>query len=162
MPAFILRNLNSVVAHEVTLKWKSEVSGIEDLSKSSSRLSKYDFSPGKILIHAPQDAKVASFIFYTSQSEEIKIPSIAKEAQVHLPLSLYPFAALYLAAKMPEKVGAMSEPFIFFVSIAWNFPVGAKEQDYRVKIMAINSKPSGITAGPEIAGFLNLEIERVN
>ncbi len=166
MPAFILRNLNCVVAHEVTIKWKSEVSGIEELAKSSSRLSKYriDFSQDGILLYAPQGTPVANWLYHTNtrQLEEVKISSIAREVEAYLPMSLYPFAALYLVAKMPEQVGAITEPFIFFVSVAWNFPAGAKEQDYRVKVMAINSKPSGITRGPEISGFLSFEIDRVN
>jgi hypothetical protein len=114
------------------------------------------------MLYPSEGSKAPAFLYYTKQSEELKIPSIAREVDTPLPMSLYPFAALYLVAKIPDRVGGISEPFIFFVSVGWNFPVGAKEHEYRVKVMATNSRPSGISTGPEVAGFLNFEIERVN
>jgi hypothetical protein len=44
-PAFILKKLNSVIAYDVTVTWKSEISGVANLVKASPRLAKQKIRP---------------------------------------------------------------------------------------------------------------------
>jgi hypothetical protein len=169
MPSLIVRNSSPTPAQDATIVWKPEVFGVKELVKSSDRFRDHNivFSDDRVVLHqrregSTEPATVPSFLYYTKVPENGYFPIIAKSIDAYLPSSLFPDMALYLIAKMPEKVGDRSEPYVFSVSISWNVPDGGKQQDYRVKVTATNSRPSGIVGGPEIVGFLNFDVERVN
>jgi len=91
---------------------------------------------------------------------EYKIPFVARNSDLYLPLGIYPILSLFIAAKMPDELGAKTEPFPLRIDVSWNVPDGGEPQRFDVKIRGINTKPSGISASPEVIGYLDFEVSK--
>jgi len=162
-PAFILKKLNSVIAYDVTVTWKSEISGVANLVKASPRLAKqkFDLTDEKLVLYAASGVPVANFIYYLAPTPTQNIAIVAKDAEAYLPIQIWPLAALYLIDKMPDKVAETTEPFVFHVTVAWKVPEEGAKLEFRVRMTATNTKPSGVTS-PEVAAVLNFSVEKLN
>src|SRR6266576_6954176 len=110
-PAFVLHNSSSVAAADVIVKWQAEISGIKELAKVG-RLAKYDIRfPDEFTLDlvSSGSAPVPNFRYYPNPYLEMKLPFVARNADLFLPLNIYPILALFIAAKMPDQLGAKIE-----------------------------------------------------
>ena len=163
-PVFVLRNLTNTVAYRVVATWKSETSfNIEEEVRGSPKLSKAKFVIEQTLINiiATSDTGPrANFVYYVDDAPKQIISVIAKEEELYFPIQLWPFAAIYLAARIPDAIGETSPPFIARLSLDWETANGKRHRAYRVKITATNAK--GTTSDmPLVDAFLNFTIEEI-
>ena len=159
-PAFILHNSSRTAAAEVVIKWDAEISNIKELAKVG-HLSKYDIRfPDEftmLLFGAPP---VPNFQYNPNRHAEYKFQFVARDAELFLPIGIYPILGLFIAANMPNELGAKTEPFPISIEVSWNFPDGGQPQRFAVKIRGVNTKPAGITSPPEVNGYLDFEISK--
>jgi hypothetical protein len=100
-------------------------------------------------------------MYYLAPTATQSFALLAKEAEIYLPIQLWPLAGLYFVNEMPDKVGATTPPYLFFVSVTWKVPEGNNKLDYRVKMTATNSKRTNV-ATPYIVSRLNFSVEKIN
>jgi hypothetical protein len=159
-PTFILRNDSENIAYDVSVRWKSEISGVPELVKNSKRLADrtIQITDSQIDIVAPLGAAVPNWTYPLQLPLEQRISLLAKEAEIYMPVSLYPLMALYFVDKLPSETGAKAGPYIFTVSIEWAKPSAGKPQSYRVKAFLTNTASN---QDSKISGVFNFEIERL-
>lgn len=163
-PAFILRNRTNTVAYRISATWKSETA--MDLKKeveSQTKLAfgKFIIGDTNVIIMRPKaDVPLANYQYYLDDSPKQTIPVIAKEEEVYFPMQLWPLAAIYLTARMPDKIGETTPPFVARVTLDWETSEGKRQRAYRVKISATNAKASSSNP-PVIDAYLNFSLEEI-
>jgi hypothetical protein len=142
------------------VRWKSEISGVPELVKNSKRLADrtIQITNSQIDIVAPPGAAVPNWTYPLQLPLEQRISLLAEEAEIYMPVSLYPLMALYFVDKLPSETGAKAGPYIFTVSIEWAKPSAGKPQSYRVKAFLTNTASD---QDSKISGVFNFEIERL-
>ncbi len=163
-PAFILRNRTNTVAYRVSAVWKSETSlNIKEEVTASPKLSVAQFAASDIRLDIIANAASgprANFVYYLKESPKQTMEVVAKEADVFFPQELWPLAAIYLAARIPDKIGETSAPFVARVTLNWETSEGKRQRAYRVKITATNAKGTA-AAFPIVDAFLNFSLEEI-
>jgi hypothetical protein len=144
--------------------WKSETSlNAEEEVRASPKLSKARFvlsATSLDVISTASTGPRANYIYYLDDAPKQIISVIAKEEEVYFPPQLWPLAAIYLVARIPDSIGETSPPFIARVTLDWETSDGKRQRAYRVKISATNSK--GATSEmPFVDAFLNFTIEEI-
>jgi hypothetical protein len=159
-PTFILHNSSSVAAADVTVTWQAQISGIKELAKVG-RLEKHDIKfPDDYTLDLIGSSPVPNFRYYLNSHFEQKIPFVARDADLFMPINIYPILGLFITANMPDELGGKTEALPLQIDVAWNVPDGGEPKHFHVKIRGINTKPSGLTAPPEVLGYLEFEIEK--
>ena len=144
-PDLILHNASKVAAADVIVTWQAEIFGIKELAKIG-RLAKYDIRfPDEYTMDLIGSPPVPNFRYNPNAHAEYKIPFVARNSDLYLPLGIYPILGLFIAGKMPDELGAKTEPFPLRIDVSWNVPDGGEPQRFVVKIRGINTKPSGIS-----------------
>jgi hypothetical protein len=161
-PTFILHNASSVAAADVVVTWQAEISEIKGLAKSG-RLAKYN-------INFPDDYTldivgagthpVPNYRYFPNPAADVKFAFVARDTDLFLPIGIYPILGLFIAAKMPEQLGAKTDPFPLRINVAWNVPDGGQPKSFSVKIRGVSTKPNSATEPPEVIGYLDFEIEK--
>jgi hypothetical protein len=157
-PTLILHNSSETVAADVTLTWQAEISDCKPLTKLG-HFARYDINfrdEHTLILSAGQNAQVPAFGYYPSAHGEGGVTFVTKDTEIGLPVGITPILGLFLVAKMPDELGARTEPFPIRITVAWNVP------EFLVKIRGVNTKPSGIPDAPEVTCYLDVEIERLN
>jgi hypothetical protein len=160
-PTFILHNSSRVAAADVVVSWLAEISNIKELAKSGS-LAKYNvvFQDDYTMDMVSAGGPAPNFRYNPAPRAQLKIPYVARDADLFLPLGIYPILGLFVAAKMPSELGAKTEAFPIRVDVTWSVPdEGAKH--FRIKTRATNTKPTGLSGPPEVVGYLEFEIENI-
>jgi hypothetical protein len=161
-PGFILHNSSPVAAADVVVKWRADISEFQQLAKVG-RLAKYDvkFTDNSTLDLISGDSKhpVPAYRYYPSPTAEERFAFVARNTDVYLPLSIYPLLGLFITAKMPDQIGSKTEAFPIAISATWSVPDGGQPVSFRVKIRAVSTKANAPSDPPEVAGYLEFEIE---
>jgi hypothetical protein len=161
-PTFILHNSSAVAAADVTVTWQAEISEYRKLVKTG-HLAKYevvfrdDFTLDLV---SSAGHPVPNFRYFPNPNSEAKFSFVARDTDLFLPTGIYPILGLFIAAKMPEELGARTEAFPITIKASWNVPDGGEPKIFRIKIRGVNTKPSGLGEAPEVAGYLEFEIEK--
>jgi hypothetical protein len=162
-PAFILHNSSSTPAADAVVKWRAEISGIKELAKTGV-LSNYEilFEDYAFMLISKGGTGVPNFkYYYTNDILEDRLAFIAKDSEIYLPANISSILGLFVVARMPDQLGAKTEAFPVWFSVSWNVPYGGKGKEFRAKIRGVNSKPSGLSGGPEVIGYLEFEVEEI-
>jgi hypothetical protein len=156
VPVFTIKNLTPINAQDVTVKWSA---------------AKYD--PATITANAPilqgRQIVIANNMVTLSGggiphqnplafSATIEKPFITRSAETFIPLDVWDTAALFFFSTLPDQPGARSEPYYFDLEISWSIPDKAKPVRYRVKAVAINSKPAGVQT-PALSATVEFSVE---
>ena len=158
-PTLILHNSSKVAAADVVVTWDAEISGIKELAKIG-RLAKYDIRfPENYTMDLIASPPVPNFRYNPNSHYENSLAFVARNADLYMPPSIFAILGLFIAAKMPDELGAKTEVFPLRIEVVWNVPDGGQPKDFNVKIRGVNTKPSGVVT-PEVVGYLDFEIEK--
>lgn len=160
-PIFRVKTANGAVAQDAIVTWQIELTGIEQLVKSSSRLSRFTFdfsTKGRVTISG---GGLPSFTYNDLKaSQGVPITFITQNgSDAFIPSNVFANILLYVLALMPDQPGARIDPFTFSVSVSWNIPKPGSQR-FLVRTNIVNAKPPNITA-PEIDALLTFEIAKV-
>lgn len=165
-PIFYLKNLTDTPAQDVTVTWQTEISGVEQLVKSSARLSHYNFGFSKDgLTISGGPTQLIPFTYRSSDiasSQDIQIPFVTNAgngSQAFIPMNVYATALLYTIALMPDTSGARINPFNFSVTVTWNLP-SPGTQRFLIKATIVNAKPPDVSE-PEVDALMSFEVAKV-
>jgi hypothetical protein len=159
-PTFVLHNSSPVAAADVVVKWQADISEIKQLAKIG-RLAKYDIQfPDNYTLMLVGSPPVPNFQYFPSPTADAKLVFVARDTDLFMPIGIYPILGLFIAAKMPDRLGARTEGFPLRIDVSWNVPDGGQPKSFHVKIRGVNTKPNGPADPPEVIGYLEFEIEK--
>lgn len=159
VPIFRLRTTGQTPASDANIRWQTNVTGLEDLLKSSKKLSafKFDFVDGQLMISGSSTA--LPFAYKTANEMSLPVPFITNGGtDVFIPLDVFVNAALYALAVIPEtNPDANISPFTFTVTVSWNLPT-PRSQKFLVTTKFANAKPSSLSA-PVVDALLSFRVD---
>jgi hypothetical protein len=97
------------------------------------------------------------FIHSLQWSATVSLPFITRETDVFIPLDVWENAALFFIATLSDDPPARSEPFFFDAQVSWNIPEGGQPKYFRVRAIAVNAKPPGVTT-PEFLAKIEIAV----
>jgi hypothetical protein len=160
-PGFILHNSSPTAAADVLVNWQAEISDIKQLAKLG-RLSKYDikFQDDFTLdLISDNTHPVPNFRYFPNPKGETKFAFVARDTDLYLPIGIVPLLGLFIAAKMPDALGAKTEAFPIRIDVSWNVPDGGQPKSFLVKIRGVSSKLNSASDPPAAIGYLEFEID---
>jgi hypothetical protein len=162
-PGLILHNSSPVAAADVAVKWRAEIAEFKELTKIG-RLGKYDIKfPDNNTLDLVSDGKhpVPNFRYYPNTTAEEKFAFVARDTDLYLPLAIYPILGLFVAAKMPDQIGGMTDAFPIRITVSWSVPDGGQAVSFKVKIRGVSTKPNAPSDPPEVIGYLEIQVENL-
>lgn len=107
------------------------------------------------LIGPPGTPSGQNVIAFSASTEK---PFITRSAETFIPLDVWDTAALFFISTMPMQTGSKSEPYYFDLQIEWSIPENSKPARYRVKAVAINTKPPTVES-PIFSAEIEFSVE---
>jgi hypothetical protein len=159
-PTFILHNSSPVAAADVVVNWQAEISEFKALTKIG-RLANHDIKfldEYTLFLTSGQTHPVPNFQYFPNPKGEAKFAFVARDTDLYLPIGIYPILGLFIAAKMPEQLGAKTDAFPLKITVTWNVPDGGQPKSFTVRIRGVNTKANNPTDAPEVIGYLDFEI----
>ena len=92
-------------------------------------MAKYNIGfPDNYTLDLISDGKhpVANYRYFPNSAAEVKLAFVACDTDLYLPIEIYPILGLFIAAKMPDQLGAKTEAFPLRIDVSWNVPEGGQ------------------------------------
>jgi hypothetical protein len=160
VPAFDLKASTAIPAQDVSVRWQTDVVGVEKVVKSSTRLegSKFDFGVNKVQISGP--SQKGDWLYKLSQADVVSFPFVTPiGVKAFIPLSVFANLMLYTVALMPDQIGAKIDPFAFTVTVSWNLPQPGIER-FSVVAFISNAKAPGVSE-PRVDAFVSFQVKKI-
>ena len=160
VPSFVLKASNAVAAQDVTIQWQADMVGIEGVVKNSKEVAgtKFDFSTNQVQISGSSQA--GDWRYVLLQTADYPSPFVTQAGvKAILPVNVFTNLMLYVIALMPEKVGAVLDPFTFTVTVKWNLPQPGVEK-FVVTASVSNAKAPGISK-PKVDALVSFAVKKI-
>jgi hypothetical protein len=157
-PKLGLKSRNGIFAQDATVEIEIPYFDLAALASTSNRLGgQYLQRNGDHVILGTQPT--GPFVtFPVSTRRVVRLPFIARDAEVEIPYDLLYYVALYFITTLPDQPGKQAPPVTADIVVKWAIPAGDKISRHRLMFNAVTAQSSE-TTGPFLLATIALSSE---